>query len=122
MKGQKLFVRRMHERDRVAVRRLYETEGIEMVETAGYIGKLVGNLIVHVHTRREGEEEIIESILVQSTMRGKRVGRAAIEGLAHEVRKDGVKRLVVDPQCTAEGFFARIGFSELGGRIEKNVN
>ena len=123
MKGQKLFVRRVVEKDEEALIRFYEREDVDARPqcSSGFLGKLVGDTIAHVSTRDEDDTMLIESIFVAARMRRKQVGRVIISEIEEASCGEGFRRLIVSQSCSAEGFFERIGFQKKVGRWEKDV-
>ncbi len=124
MKGQKLFVRRVVEKDEEALTRFYDHEdvGARPQCSSGFLGKLVGDTIAHVSTRDEDDARMIESIFVAARLRRKQVGRVIISEIEEASRAEGFRRLIVSQSCSEGAFFERIGFQKREGRWERDVH
>jgi len=52
----------------------------------------------------------LQRIAVLSEYRSHGLGRQVVEGLVKDAREAGMTSAILDAQCTAEGFYARLGF------------
>lgn len=120
MKGQKLFVRPIEERDSEILRAFAVQHGGGLSSPrAGLIGKLVGELAAVLTMELEPHAIRVSDLVVAKELRRKRVGRVMLNELATLAGTMEREWLVADVAHRA--FLERVGFSEDSGVMKRRV-
>jgi len=65
------------------------------------------------HTLSRGAHLFVDDLVTEDDSRGKGYGRAMMRWLAALAAGDGLKRIYLDSRASANGFYAKIGFTFL---------
>ena len=79
-------------------------------------GKPIGTLRV-----RHPEENVakIERVAVLEEMRGKSMGLKLMEFTLEDLKKNGIKKAVLDSQSYIKSFYEKLGFVQIGDEFEE---
>lgn len=123
VRGQKLFVRPIEPDDSEALERFVAAYANgRATPKNGLLGKLVGNLVAVMAIDVSAPGKIrIESLVVATEYRRKRVGRVMIRELESLARKMERDWLVVEPVTEGSEFLRKVGFIEQGRAMMKRV-
>jgi ribosomal protein S18 acetylase RimI-like enzyme len=119
MKGQKLYVRFVTPDDNEAISAFYRREGFSFGtsdDEFALAGKVVGQLAAHLSCHRNASDIVIDSLLVASELRRKRIGRTMLDHLVVHAREIGATRLVIRNNVFPRPFATAVGFAEEGDR------
>jgi GNAT superfamily N-acetyltransferase len=124
LKGQKLFVRPIEDRDGDALRTFAANHGGVLSSRSGLIGKLVGELAAVLTMELEPHAIRIADLVVAEELRRKRVGRVMLNELAilaATMEREWLIADVTDRGVGARQFLERVGFREAGGEMKRRV-
>jgi ribosomal protein S18 acetylase RimI-like enzyme len=121
-KGQRLFVRPIRESDGTTVAEFLKREAPAcQPPQSGLIGKLVGDLVAVAGTTSEGDEVILEMVVVAAALRRKRIGRVLIDALATSAASANQRWLVARKDESTVDFLRRVGFRDRGDSIARKI-
>jgi ribosomal protein S18 acetylase RimI-like enzyme len=124
LKGQKLFVRPIEDRDADALRAFAARHGGAYSRRAGLIGKLVGELVAVLTMELEPHAIRVANLVVAEELRRKRVGRVMLNELAMlaaTMDREWLVADVTDRDDGARAFLERVGFNEMGGVMKRRA-
>jgi N-acetylglutamate synthase-like GNAT family acetyltransferase len=122
MRGQRLFVRKIENADRDAIRRFLEHQCDRTdIPAHGLLGKLAGDLVAVLAMQITPDAVEITDIVVAKDLRRKRIGRilvTEVEQMASTIER---RKLIVEGQSEAPEFLRKVGFEQEGSRWVRRI-
>ena len=122
LRGQLLFIRPIAETDWAAVAEFLKEEAPDCRPPhVGLVAKLVGDLVAVAGTSTDGDDVTLEMVVVAKALRRKRIGRFLVDALASSAAGPRPRWLVARKEESTLAFFRRVGFSDRGDSIVRQI-